>query len=157
MWYEPVFYACNYGVLLFWALLILAPRWRWTERLVSSVLPPLLLGCAYAIVLFTDSGGSPRGSYLTLDGVVAIFESRQTVAAAWIHYLVFDLFVGAWEARDARRLDLPHPAVVPFLVLTLLFGPVGLMGYLALRAALRRRLLLDAPPTATPAAPPARS
>ncbi|HJL17671.1 MAG TPA: ABA4-like family protein [Sandaracinaceae bacterium LLY-WYZ-13_1] len=145
MWYEPVFYACNYGVLLPWTLLVVAPRWRWTDRLVSSALPPALLGVAYAIVLFTDDAGSPDGGYLTLDGVVAIFTSRQTVAAAWIHYLVFDLFVGAWEVRDARRLAIPHPAVVPCLLGTLLFGPVGLLAYLGLRAALRRRLSLVAP------------
>ena len=138
-WWEAVFYACNYGVVPAWALLVFAPRWRWTERLVGSAFAPLLLGSAYALVLFTDAAGSPSGSYLTLDGVYAIFRSRQTVAAAWIHYLVFDLFVGAWEVRDAARRGVPHVAVAPCLLLTLLFGPLGLLAYLSLRGFWCRR------------------
>lgn len=138
---ETVFYACNYGVLLPWTLLILAPRWRWTARIAMSAAVPLAFGAAYAVLLFTDDAGSPDGSFFTLDGVVAIFTSRQTVAAAWIHYLIFDLFVGGWIVRDAERLAIPHLAVAPLLVLTLLFGPIGLLLYLTLRAAMRRRWL----------------
>ena len=92
-----------------------------------------------------------------------IFTTPQTVTAAWIHYLLFDLFVGAWMARDARRRDLPHLAIVPLLALTLAFGPIGLGCYLALRAALRRRLTLiealeapEAPLNRTASTPAAR-
>lgn len=144
-WYELLFYACNYGVLIAWVLLAIAPRWAGTQRLVHSGFVPVLFGAAYALILFTDRAGNPDGSFLTLPGVVAIFESPQTVAAAWIHYLVFDLFVGAWEVRDAQRLGIPHAAVVPCLFFTLMFGPVGLLVYLALRYALRRRFSLVEP------------
>lgn len=140
---DLVFTIANYGVVPAWILLVVAPRWRVTQRLVHSVLVPALWGLAYGILLFTDREGSPDGSFFTLDGVMAIFTSRQTVAAAWIHYLIFDLFVGAWETRDAARRGIPHLAVVPCLVLTLLFGPLGLLLYLAIRAALTRRLQLD--------------
>src|SRR5690606_26137119 len=58
-WYEPIFYACNYGVLLPWTLLIVAPRWRGTDWLVASALVPLVFGTGYAAVLFTDTAGSP--------------------------------------------------------------------------------------------------
>lgn len=142
-WYEPIFYACNYGVLLPWTLLIVAPRWRGTDVIVASALVPLLFGTGYAVVLFTDAAGSPEGSFLTLEGVEAIFSSRQTIAAGWIHYIVLDLFAGAWQVRDARRHDIPHLAVVPFLVLTLLFAPVGLAGYLLLRGLWKKRWRLD--------------
>ena len=142
-WYEALFYACNYGVVAAWLLLALAPRWSGTQRLVHSAAIPLAFGLAYALILFTDRAGNPEGSFLTLDGVVAIFESRQTVAAAWIHYLIFDLFVGAWEVRDSQRLRIPHLAVVPCLFGTLMFGPVGLLAYLTLRYALRRRAAFE--------------
>jgi len=142
-WWEPIFYACNYGVVGAWALLVLFPRWRWTGRLVHAGLVPLLFGLAYALILFTDRDGSPEGSYFNLDGIQALFESRQTVAAAWIHYLIFDLFVGAWIARDAARRTIPHLATVPFLVLTLLFGPIGLLGYLVLRGGWTGRWRLE--------------
>jgi hypothetical protein len=69
---------------------------------------------------------------------MAFFTSPVAATAGWIHYLVFDLFIGAWQSRDAQRRGLPHWAVIPCLIVTLLAGPVGLLLYLALRAALRK-------------------
>ncbi len=76
-------------------------------------------------------------------GVQAIFASPRTAVGCWIHYLIFDLFMGAWIARDARRLAVPHLAVVPCLVVTLFFGPVGYAVWLLVRGLARRRLGLD--------------
>ena len=56
-----------------------------------------------------------------------LFTSPHAVLAGWIHYLAFDLFVGAWEVRDARRHGLSHWMVVPCLALTLMLGPFGLL------------------------------
>lgn len=144
---EALFYACNYGVVPLWLLLAFAPRSGVTRALVHSPAPALFLVPVYALLLWTDSPGPQGASFFTLDGVMRIFTSRQTVAACWIHYLVFDLFVGAWEARDAERLDLPRWLVGPCLALTLMFGPVGFGLYLALRFALRRKAtLIEAAP-----------
>lgn len=140
---ETIFAVCNYGVLPFWLLLVLAPRSRLTERLVHSPLPALLLVPVYAWLLFFGSPGSEGATMFTLRGVMSIFTVPRTVIACWVHYLVFDLFVGAWEARDARRLGLPHLAVVPALVVTLFLGPIGYFVYLAIRAAARRRFTLE--------------
>ena len=57
--------------------------------------------------------------------------------AGWVHYLAFDLLVGAWEARTARREALPHPVLLPCLALTFLFGPLGLLLFLSVRIARR--------------------
>ena len=51
--------------------------------------------------------------------------------AGWTHYLAFDLFIGAWILREAARLDL-EPR--PYLFLTLLAGPLGLMAFLVRRS-----------------------
>ena len=139
---EIVFAVVNYSVLPAWTLLVLAPGWRWTERIVHAGVIPLVLGIVYAVLLFSDHPGPQGSSFFTLDGVMRIFTSRQTVIACWAHYLIFDLFVGSWIARDARRLEIPHLAIAPILVATLLFGPIGLVLYLGLRLALRRRLTL---------------
>jgi hypothetical protein len=152
---DLVFLVVNYSVMPAWLLLVLAPRWRWTQRVVHSALVPLLLGTAYGLLLFTDPHGSPEGSFFTLDGVMAIFTSRQTVIACWIHYLIFDLFVGAWEVRDATRRGIRHVWVVPCLALTLMFGPLGLLAYLVLRGLNTRTFTLvedqNAPEAETPA------
>jgi len=137
-----IFALCNNGVIPFWLLLVLAPRAEITRRLVHSPVPALLLVPAYALLLFGDRPGPQGASFLTLEGVRAIFTTPWTVIACWIHYLLFDLFVGAWEARDARRRGVPHALLVPCLVLTLMFGPLGLLLYLACRLATTRRFSL---------------
>jgi hypothetical protein len=53
--------------------------------------------------------------------------------AGWLHYLAFDLFIGAWEVRDAQRHGIPHLLVIPCLLLTFLLGPIGLLCYMAAR------------------------
>ncbi len=50
-----------------------------------------------------------------------------------MHYLAFDMFVGAWIVRDAIALRVSSLLVVPVLLATLMFGPVGLLLYIALR------------------------
>jgi hypothetical protein len=66
---------------------------------------------------------------------MALFDSPAGAVMGWIHYLVFDLFVGAWEARDAKRRGTPHWIVAVCLIVTLMAGPVGFALYLVLRQA----------------------
>ena len=49
--------------------------------------------------------------------------------AVWIHYLAFDLFVSAWEVKDAQEEGIHHLAVISCLALTLLAGSGGLVLY----------------------------
>ena len=78
------------------------------------------------------------GGFGSLAEVRQLFERPGLLAAGWLHYLAFDLFVGTWIARDAAQRGLPHLAVLPCLALTFLFGPAGLLAY-ALLTLLRRR------------------
>lgn len=139
---ETIFLVANNSVVPAWALLVAAPRWRWTRRLVHSGLPVALLVPLYAWLIFFDTPGPDDASFFTLQGVMNIFTTPRTVIGCWVHYLVFDLFVGSWIARDAQRLGIGHLLVAPLLILTLLFGPVGLAVYLLLRLAMRRRTTL---------------
>ena len=139
---ELLFTLATWAVLPGWLLLVLLPRWRWSARLVGSVLIPALLGGLY-LALFARSFGSSEGGFGTLAEVRTLFENPWLLLAGWIHYLAFDLFVGAWEVRDAQRIGLHHLLVVPCLVLTLMFGPVGLLLYLVLRGVVRKRIWLD--------------
>ena len=120
-------------------MLVFLPRWRWSARLVSSVLVPALLGGLY-LLLIVRSFGSGDGGFGSLAEVRALFENPWALLAGWIHYLAFDLFIGAWEVRDAQRIGLHHLLVVPCLVLTLMLGPVGLLLYLVLRATVKKRI-----------------
>ena len=77
-----------------------------------------------------------------------MFESRGLLLAGWVHYLAFDLWVGRWIV-DALAADpqmqgvanwLVQLLVVPCLLLTFMFGPAGLLVFLALRQARRWQL-----------------
>ncbi|GLQ20609.1 hypothetical protein GCM10007854_15640 [Algimonas porphyrae] len=140
MIYEPIHQTLlnliNAAVLPAWAMLILAPRWRWTDRLVHSGLYPVALGLAYLgfmiCALIWGTNDAPV-DFTTIDGIAAIFSHPFGLLTAWVHYLVFDLFVGMWEARDARRNGMNHFLLVPCLLLTFMAGPVGLLLYFILR------------------------
>ena len=134
---ERLFSLCGRLVLPGWLLLIAAPRWRWSQRIATFVLP-LLLASLY-IWLLATAPRVPGAGFNSLHAVSLLFTQPAALLAGWIHYLAFDLFIGSWETRDARALRITHWAVVPCLLLTFLFGPVGLALYLLLRLALRRQ------------------
>ena len=145
---EQLFLIANASVLPAWGLLALAPRWLWTRRLVHSALYPMLLGVAYALGFFVALPGSDSASdgagMGSLAGISAAFANPRTLLVGWVHYLVFDLFVGAWQARDAQQHGIPHWLLVPCLFLTLMAGPMGLLLYLAIRFARTRNASLAA-------------
>ncbi len=130
---EILFKGANFAVLPFWLLLLVAPRWRGTQLLVHGPAVVLLLTPIYAYMLF-GYGPSPQNiDMTTLYGVMSAFTAPHVVVAGWIHYLIFDLFIGAWEARDALRLHIPQLFVIPCLLATLVVGPVGLLLYVIVR------------------------
>jgi hypothetical protein len=133
-----VFVVCNDFALAGWALLVFAPRWRWTERLVLSGAWSLLLSLVYLVlvVIFLPSA---RGGFGSLDGVARLFENHALLLAGWVHYLAFDLLIGAMEARQARAAGIPHLALVPCLVMTLMLGPIGLLLFFVVKSARERR------------------
>ncbi len=129
-----------------WALLIFLPRSRLTGALVHSMAYPAVMGAIYVAGLGAGIflGQSAEGaSFSSIEGVMAMFDHPNGIIIGWTHYLVFDLFVGAWIGRDAIRCNLPHLAVIPCLLGTFMFGPVGLLSYLLLRFLLRKKFSLQ--------------
>ena len=138
---ETLFSICGNAVLPGWLLLVFAPRWKWTMRLIASVLLPALMGVVYVYLIATNIGKA-EGSFGSLAGVAALFQNRNLLLAGWVHYLAFDLFVGCWEVRDAQRVGVRHWFVIPCLALTLMLGPAGLLLYLFLRWATTRQIII---------------
>lgn len=138
---EQLFTICSTLVLPGWLLLVVAPRWKWTARLICAVILPLLLALVYLYLIVTHFGSS-QGGFGSLAQVAQLFQNPHSLLAGWIHYLAFDLFVGSWEVRDAQRVGVHHLLVVPCLILTFLLGPIGLLLYFMLRFALKRKVLV---------------
>jgi len=132
---ESLFSLAGILAVLGWILLAVVPRWRWTMGIAAVALPMALAGLYLGLVLVNLFG--TEGGFGSLEQVARLFEDRWLLLAGWVHYLAFDLFVGAWEVRDAQRLDIPHLAVLPCLALTFFLGPIGLLLYFLIRATLR--------------------
>ncbi len=132
---DQLFSICNFIVLPGWLLLMVAPRWRWTQRIAAIALP-LVLAAVYLTLVVTRFGKS-GGGFGSLPQVAKLFEDPYLLLAGWIHYLAFDLFTGSWLVRDSDRLRIAHAYVVPCLLLTFLFGPVGLLTWFLIRTSLR--------------------
>jgi Domain of unknown function (DUF4281) len=139
---DLMFRLANNAALIGWLMLIFLPRWRWSARLVAPVLIPALLAVLYCWLVATQFGHSP-GGFSSLASVALLFQNRGMLLAGWVHYLAFDLFVGSWEVRDARRIGIAHYLVVPCLILTFLFGPAGWLLYLLIRSIAMRTIGID--------------
>lgn len=118
-----------------WALLLVLPRSPITQALVHSMLWPVLMGSIYATLLIASLayGQAHPDAGFSFTGVQALFDHPNGVLVGWTHFLVFDLFVGAWIARDAQRREISHIVTVPCLLGAFLFGPVGLLLYALIR------------------------
>ena len=130
---EAIFDIANPLAMLGWVALVLTPLAPlWTMRVAVGVaVAQSALYTALVLAFFANA----QGGYDTLPNVMLLLSTPEHVLTGWVHFLAFDLFIGAWEVRTARREGIAHALVLPCLVLTFLFGPVGLLLFLAIRAA----------------------
>ena len=132
--FDAGFAAASQAAMLGWLALILLPRWRLlVAALRYGVVGLLALG--YAALVFAWFFRVEGGGFASIAEVRTLFLSDPVLLAGWIHYLAFDLLIGVWEVRTARREGIAFLLVLPCLVLTFLFGPAGFLVFSALRAA----------------------
>jgi hypothetical protein len=130
---EAIFSACNLLAMAGWVLLLALPRNR-RALFVAGTAIPLTLAAIYLTVFTLHARGS-EGGFSSLAAVAQLFANRWLLLAGWVHYLAFDLFIGAWETRDAMARRVPRLLLAPCLVMTFMLGPIGLLCYHGLRAA----------------------
>jgi hypothetical protein len=113
MTWEHGFSLASLPVAPLWLLMIVAPTWSWTRRIIGSPWPDLA-------------------------GIAALLATPAGATIAWVHFLAFDAFTARWIFLDSRDRRV-HPLVMaPVLLLTLLLGPAGLALYLLVRLGWRR-------------------
>jgi hypothetical protein len=131
--HETIFSAAGALAMSGWLALALSPAqarwaplaWRYAGRAI-----PLLLGAVYVALIARHWG---PGGFGSLAEVRALFDVPGLLLAGWLHYLAFDLFVGAWIAERGAVLGMPHALLLPVWALTFLFGPAGLLAFALLR------------------------
>ncbi len=138
---EQFFSVATFTAMAGWLLLVILPRNPWAQ-LVTGIVVPLLLSAGYLYLIAMHFNGA-EGGFSSLAEVRALFSKDELLLAGWVHYLAFDLFIGAWESRDAQRNGLPHLVVIPCLVMTFMLGPIGLLFYFAIRTAKTKQLKLE--------------
>jgi len=134
---ETVFQIAQPLALVGWGLLLFAPLIPNLSDRVAGYGIPIVLALIYIAMMILYLPDS-EGGFGSLPEVMQLFTVPGLVMAGWLHYLAFDLFIGGWEVRTARREGISHWMVLPCLALTLLAGPVGLLLFLALRFARNR-------------------
>lgn len=138
MIWETVFQAANLLALGGWIILVAAPRRAAALQAIPGYIVPVILSAAY-FVLVAVYFARAEGGYSSLEEVGALFASEPVLLAGWLHYLAFDLFVGEWITRQSDMLGISRALQVPILLATFLFGPVGLLLFMALRIAVSPR------------------
>ena len=147
---QQLFQLTNTIALLAWIPLVLFPRQTFVRDTLCKQLIPGILAAIYLGVISWKFAtiGPPSADVTTLSGLRSIFSDDFLFAAAWTHYLAFDMVVGTVIAREAITCGIPWPLRSLSLVLTFLSGPIGYLTHLCFK--LRWQHESDAPPLADP-------
>jgi len=129
---ETLFSVVGPVALSGWIALVAAPLAPRGVDILAGWLLPGALSLTYAVLMLVHFSDAP-GGFGTLADVQALFTDPDVALAGWIHFLAFDLFIGAWIVRDARRQGMAHWMVLPILPFAFLLGPAGLLAYMGLR------------------------
>ena len=142
MW-SALFSLTNGLAIIGWLALLVLPRAALVRTAVMyagvALLCLIYLVCFALFVtgsadpVWATGAGAVRPGFGSIPAVRALFMSDLGVVIGWTHYLAFDLFTGLWIASDADNKGFSRLTQVPFLVTTLLAGPIGLFLWLALR------------------------
>jgi hypothetical protein len=136
---EFIFQIANPLALLGWiilgaAIVLNKPFWR---DMVAAQVWPMAFTLVYTALIFFFFAKA-EGGFDTLASVQKLFTSPWAALAGWVHYLAFDLFVGAYISKRVMEESLPRLTLVALLPLTFLFGPIGFLGFYIVRLIFRK-------------------
>ena len=93
---------------------------------IAGLFIPLALAAAYTILILVFWWGT-EGGFDTLENVQKLFTSPWVALAGWVHYLAYDLFIGALVSRQIMERGISRLVLIPILPLAFLFGPIGFL------------------------------
>ena len=134
---ETVFSIASSFAVIGWLVLAVGAitRRMGLVTLAAGRIWPLALSGLYFLLILFFFARAP-GGFDSLTHVQTLFTAPWAALAGWVHYLAFDLFVGAWITAEVLRLPLPRLVLLALLPLTFLFGPIGLVAFFAAKLAL---------------------
>lgn len=135
-----LFSLANPTALLGWIILGVGIVWNkpFLRDEIAGRVWPLGLSVLYTILIgaffFKAEGG-----FDTLANVQKLFTFPWAALAGWVHYLAFDLFIGAVISRDIMKFGISRLFLIVLLPLTFMFGPIGYLGFVIVRTALAKK------------------
>ncbi|KAH1240025.1 Protein ABA DEFICIENT 4, chloroplastic [Glycine max] len=135
---STAFTAGTIAVLPFYTLMVLAPKSELTKKSMESSIPYVVLSILYAYLLYLS--WTPEtvrlifaSKYLLpeLPGIAKMFSSEMTLASAWIHLLVIDLFAARHVFQDGLKNQIETRHSVSFC---LFFCPIGILTHVITKA-----------------------
>ncbi|WP_212747866.1 ABA4-like family protein [Pseudoalteromonas phenolica] len=130
---EALFSFSSQLAMLGWVILIFFPRKLKLLNSIPQYIIPLLLSFTYAILMLIYFFNAP-GGFSSFKAVQILFETDSLLLAGWLHFLAFDLFIGAWIARKADDIGMSRLFQAPILFATFMLGPLGLGLFIFIRA-----------------------
>lgn len=117
-----------------WVLMIFLPKWKVTLFLIDFKIIPLILAVIYGIYIAQALYTGGMMDFGSLSSVMELFTQENAVLAGWIHYLAFDLVVGMWMLDQNKKLKIHQLAMAPCLLGTFMFGPIGFLVFMIIKA-----------------------
>jgi len=131
--YEMIFSIVGLAAMIGWLVLLVSPKMPiWADRIAGLAIP-LGLSVGYTFLLFAYP--PQNGGFGTFAEITELFADPASLMAGWVHFLAFDLLVGAWICRKGREEAVNFWAVLPCLPITFLFGPAGFVCFSIVRGA----------------------
>jgi len=124
--------------MLGWIILIFLPRrWKYLNWIPHFIIP-FGLSFLYAALFLPTFWTIEGGGFSSLEQVKTLLSNDTALLAGWVHYLAFDLFIGAWIAHKADKIGISRILQAPILLATFMMGPLGLLMFLTLRSFYRK-------------------
>ncbi|MFC4852702.1 ABA4-like family protein [Actinophytocola glycyrrhizae] len=118
----------------FWTLMIVAPGWKWTKRIMSSpwsVTPPLIFWFVFALPRMAEL--IPAVLKPTLGGWQALIADPAALTFVWAQIIAWDLFIGRWIYLDSRKRGINPLVSSPIIALAIGLSPIAVPLYLLIR------------------------
>lgn len=123
---EAMFSHASTAAMIGWALLILGPRRFGSLNLIPLWFIPAGLSLVYGLIVLSRFAGI-GGGFDSLASVATLMSDEWALLAGWVHFLAFDLFVGAVMSLRMDRAGAGRLVQAPILFAIFMLGPLGFL------------------------------
>lgn len=118
----------------FWLLMIFAPKWDVTVKVMKSLWPVVPFVLTYAIFEIPHiASGIPLFIKPEWNAIQQLLGTDHGTGLTWAHFIAVDFFVGRWVYLDSRRNKMNVFLMAPILFFCSMICPFGFTLYLIAR------------------------